>query len=210
MKSGWVSIALIVAAFTGHVQAVPLVSGEVSFDSSTQLYTYRYSIGGSPEAVPPIIEFAIRIGDQAWTSSAKPDSFTEPPGGWGFSSATQGNNPAIGIGPSAFWAWLNIPPEDPTGPYGGEPTGGFSFTTSRQPATTELTNYFLFGSTMAGPPGAEGFFEYGHVVAPDFGAFPTPPPAIPEPETWLMLSFGLGLLALWRRRRMGGGPVVIA
>ena len=201
MKSGWVSIALIVAAFTARVQAVPLVSGDVSFDSSTQLYTYSYSIGGSPEAVPPINEFGIRIGDPQWSFSAKPDSFTAPPG-WDFFSQVQGNNSAIGIGLSAFWMWQHAPS-------GGDPTGGFSFTTSRGPATTELTNYFLYSSTVAGT-GAEGLFEYGHVVAPDFGAFPTPPPAIPEPETWLMLSFGLGLLALWRRRRIAGGPVVIA
>lgn len=194
--------SLFVVALVAFANAYPIManaailSGNVSFDSNTGLYTYSYALDNTsgPAAIK---ELSVLFDSSQNSVSAPPHSYATP-GGWSFGEAVSGrsaDSPLNEFG--AFWQWyagqaLPI----------GSTMGGFSFTTSFAPVTGSANNYFLWSNSYTDGPSAignGGILEWGHIVAPNFSA----PTAVPAPATvWLFGSGLMGLVGVARRKKV--------
>jgi hypothetical protein len=171
---------------TGRADAGLILNGSVSFDPSTKLYTYSYTLdnrsGGGP-----INELSVLVDTAHINYSLVPPGHSEP-AGWSFVTAVSGgiaNPPYNEFG--TFWQW-----DSNTGVAAGGMLDGFSFTSALGPTNSQANNYFLFSNVLTGPL-FDGIVEYGHVVAPDFRD-------TPEPGTWLLFTSGI-ITALGMKRR---------
>lgn len=180
---------LLVASFFGRAQA-NILSCSVSFDSTTNLYTYSYTLDNTfgPAAID---ELSVLIDGAGFATSLEPAAITSPDG-WFFHRAISGdsaNPPLNEFG--TFWLWqgggaLSLAV--------GDTLGGFSFTTAEEPLFSNSNNRFLSAPTYT--DSARAAFQRQQQFAPFVDPIPNP---IPEPQTWLMLLAGtLGLLAAKR------------
>jgi hypothetical protein len=206
---------LLVAPFFGRAQA-NILSCSVSFDSTTtNLYTYSYTLdntlGPAANDLSVLIdgagcsvslgraaidELSVLIDGAGFATSLEPAATTSPDG-WFFHRAISGdsaNPPLNEFG--TFWLWQGGAAVSLAG---GGALGGFSFTTAEEPLFSNSNNYFLFAPTYTGGPplllhhSGRATVQQRQRFAPFVDPKPTP---IPEPQTWLMLLAGtLGLLA---------------
>ena len=186
-------ISLVAFANTCPLSAnAAILSGNVSFDSNTGLYTYSYILDNTsgPAAIK---ELSVLVDSSQDRVSTPPLSYTTS-AGWSFGKAVSGssaNSPLNEYG--AFWQWY----ASQALPTGGT-MSGFSFTTSSAPVTGSANNYFLWSNSYTSGPsliGNGGIVEWGHIVAPDFGATVPVPAAV-----WLFGSGLLGLVGVARRK----------
>lgn len=173
------------SAFTA--QAAPAVTGDVSFDQASGLYTYSYVLDTSELPPGGFHQFAVLSNKYPTHSAPRWISHTAPEG-WNLVLSVGGwSQPGIQVYGS-FWAWESITPEtDP------DKLLSFSFTTSHAPDTSTANNYFIYSGPNAGPDNLP--VDFGRIVGPDL-AFP-----VPEPTTVLMWMAGLAVLAWTQRTR---------
>lgn len=187
---GFLCILLIAA----QARATPMLSGSVSFDDVSDLYTYTYTLNTTG------FEGNI-ISVDIWQNSGfnfegpLPVSHTEP-AGWQFvlPVGSVGNAPygsAENI-TGSFWSWW-LNPGEPT--YNGIQT--FSFTTERGVNPSLENNYGLYNNSLVIP---SGYIEIGHIVGPELVNI-NPVSTVPENKIYAMLLAGLGVLGVVGRRR---------
>jgi hypothetical protein len=185
--------AVVVCASAGAAPAA-LLTGSVSFDAHTGLYTYSYTLDNrhGPGVITQLdVEF----------ESLRFEDFQQPLGhstapGWEFRTEVSGgiaNPPYAEVG--SFWAWYNA-----SGVPVGATLSGFSFTTRAGPTAGTGNNYFVFANDQGSVPPDFGIVAYGHVVAPDLTLAPAP-----EPTAFALAALGsLGVAAAaGRHRRVG-------
>jgi len=153
---------------TGTAGAGPMLTGTVTYDRVTQLYTYTYTLDdrSAPGAVDVVeIRIATHVYDLFHLNSishAAPAPFTDfytAVGGW--------DTPEFPGGTFYEWhAWEALPGIH----------SGLSFTSRHGPGTGDIANYALFSSAVTMPPLnlPDGFVEYGRVVAADLTNAPEP------------------------------------
>lgn len=190
-------ISLVVFANVCPLPAnAAMLSGNVSFDSESGLFTYSYTLDNTA-GLASIKELAVLVDSSQATVSTPPLSFTTP-AGWSFSGAVSGSSASSPLNEyGAFWLWY----ASQALPVGGA-MSGFSFTTSFAPDTGTANNYFLWSNSYSGGPsmiGNGGILEWGHIVAPDFSASAVVP--IPA-AAWLFGAGLLGLIGVARRPRV--------
>jgi hypothetical protein len=193
--------SLCVISLVAFANAFPLsanaaiLSGNVSFDSNSGLYTYSYTLDNT-SGLAAIKELSVLVDSSQASVSTPPVSYTSP-AGWSMGAAVSGSSADSPLNEyGAFWQW-----------YAGQalPMGstlsGFSFMTSFAPVTDSANNYFLWSNSYTGGPsllGNGGIVEWGHIVAPDFGAATA---AVPVPAAvWLFGSGLLGLIGVARKK----------
>jgi hypothetical protein len=177
-------------------RAASAVTGAVNYDAATKLYTYTYTVDASALSSQGYVEFAIRENLQANWSGPMPSRWTQPDG-FGFVILAGGAPPPLSISGS-YWSWIST---EANATFVGNLV--FSFSTTRGVSTDAANNFFLFtGGGTSGPPGYEGFVDFGHIVGPSLVDIPAPT-FVPEPGTGLLWSVGL-LPVLWAvgRRRI--------
>jgi hypothetical protein len=171
-----------------------ILSGNVSFDSNTGLYTYNYTLDNT-SGPAGIKEFSVLYDTSQDKTTTPPLSFTSP-SGWSFGEAVSGSSADSPLNEfGAFWQWYAAEALP-----SGSTMSGFSFTTSFAPVTGSANNYFLWSNSYTGGPasiGNGGIVEWGHIVAPNFSAAVVPLPA----AVWLFGSGLLGLIGVARRRK---------
>jgi len=167
-----------------------VLSGTDSFDISTGLYTYSYILNNSG-GTEGVNELAILVASPNKNFSLVPNAHSSP-AGWDFLTAISGNieNPPVNeVG--TFWRWF----QGGSGLSVGNVLSGFSFSTTAAPTSSTSNNYFLYSSSLTGgPPGLNGVFEFGHVVAPAL---------VPEPASTYLLGLGLAAFSVMGLRRRG-------
>lgn len=182
---------------SAQVHAIPMLSGNVSFDDITDLYTYTYTLDTTG------FEGNITIVD-IWQNTGShfemplPVSHTEPEG-WQFVLSVG----SIGNGPygseenitGSFWGWWIHPVGDPT--YSDIQT--FSFTTERAVSTSLENNYGLYNNHQIIP---SGYIEIGRIVGPELVNINYPVSPVPENETYALMMAGLWVLGLVGRRKL--------
>ncbi len=186
MKSALIGLllaALLPASFAQRV------TGDVSFDQATKLYTYTYQVDfrGFPETGTLIFGlFYHRYLQETPVAHTEPDD-------WNMTLAYGGWFPINLYGQVLQWMPNDLQaPRNPT-----EPTT-FSFTTPRGPGTDQVSNFYVYTGLVPGNyPNITGY-----VVGPDLFWTP-PPPAIPvpEPSSALFLLLGVGVLAARTSKR---------
>jgi hypothetical protein len=126
-----------------------LLSGTVSYDPHTLLYTYSYAVTNT-SSQGWLHEFDIRVGPapvtlpgQALADPARPVAVTSP-AGWTFNATV--TFPSSYAGAGTNWSWVSA----------GIPTGttvsGFSFTTPAPPAALVAGGFNSYGSFHPVPP----------------------------------------------------------
>jgi hypothetical protein len=173
---------------TGRADAGLLLDSSVSFDPSTKLYTYAYTLDNRSGSVP-INELSVLVDSAHIHYSFTPPGHSEP-AGWSFVTAVSGgiaNPPYNEFG--TFWQW-----HSDTGVAAGGMLDGFSFTSTLGPTNSGANNYFLFSNVVTGSALSDGIVEYGHVLAPDFRD-------ASEPGTWLLFTSGIVTALGMKRRR---------
>ncbi|HSI44344.1 MAG TPA: PEP-CTERM sorting domain-containing protein [Methylotenera sp.] len=170
-----------------------LLSGEVSFNDATDLYTYTYTLDATN------YDGEISIVD-IWQNTnfnfdaPMPIAHTEPVG-WQFvlSVGSTGTKP-LGSPDrisGSFWAWWRNPGIE------NSDIQTFSFTTERTPSTSLEDNYALYNPLIG------EYFEQGNVVGPQLVDL-APVSPVPENETYAMMLAGLGLIGFISRRSKKG------
>lgn len=168
-----------------------LLSGDVSFNDVTDLYTYTYTLDTTN------YEGDISIVD-IWQNTnfnfdaPIPIAHTEPEG-WQFvlsvgSVGTEPINSPDRI-TGSFWGWWR----------GAEfaDIQTFSFATERTPSTSLEDNYALYNPLVG------QYIEQGHIVGPQLIDL-APVSSVPENETYAMMLAGLGLMGFIGRRKQKG------
>lgn len=183
-------LATLVVALASLTAGAADLTGSVSFANG--LYTYNYELSAS---VTPVTEVLVLVNSTAARYSLYPLSTTDPTGWF---HGTAGGRVLDGTDSHyvTWWGWF-------TESAGASPVTGFSFTTTVAPAVNPSSiTYALFSPEYTGGSAAYPNFFVGSVVAPDF-LLPEEPPVltIPEPETYIMLLAGLGLLGAMARRK---------
>lgn len=175
-----------------------LLTGTVTFDSTTSLYTYSYTLqnlGGNGR----INQFYIAVNSLGG-AGGMPRSPLDPPGWSGpfFAGPSTSFCDTANLVCGGEYGWI-----PPNGQYvfGGLPEGetlaGFSFQTTAAPMVTNQNTYSLFFPDF---PSLGIYFEAGSVVVPDFH-IPDPPPLFtPESPSWALLLAGCVCIALTRRQ----------
>lgn len=176
-----------------------------SFDPSSGLWTYNYSVDNSANN-GSVFEFGIFVG--GFPSEAPgfhavapiaPTMFSVPIAGWTFDSGISGGiaNPPVNINGGLYVFYYGG--GTMIGP--GEISPAFSFSTSFGPSTDGGANdYFTAGS---GDPNNSGINGFGNVVVPSGSDWTVAPNAVPLPSTLPLLLGGVvavgGLLRKARR-----------
>lgn len=199
-----INIGLILLLFVcSKVQAAPILTGDVSFDSLTDLYTYTYQLDTS-QLTGQTIEVGILQNLGFNFTEPMPTSFTKPDSDWGFSIAVGGlkNSGEQNI-EGSFWMWVTTS----FVPSGANNLLQFSFTTERGVNTSLANNYFIFSSGgTTGPAENPGFIEVGHIVGPEFVTInQVPVTAVPENDTYMMMVVGLTIMGLMAKQQKGRG-----
>ena len=182
---------LLLAAFL-QTPFAQRVTGDVSFDQATKLYTYTYQVDfrGFPETGTLIFGlYYHRYLQQTPVAHIEPE-------GWNMTLAYGGWFSANLHGQSLQWMPNDLQaPRHPTEP------STFSFTTPRGPGTDQVPNFYVYTGLV--PNNYPNIV--GHVVGPDlFWTPPLPPIPVPEPSSALFLLLGVGALAA---RAAKGGAV---
>ncbi len=193
---GLIAWVLIWPAHSVH--AVPAVTGEVSFDAGTQLYTYTYTVdtrhlGGGTVIFDVLQNIAENFLQPQPVSMSGPAGFVATHlsvGGY--------KDPPISVYGS-HWGWISTAYDTV---YGAEPLV-FSFVTERGVSNSTENNFYLWsGGYFAGPGDvfSQHVFGFGHVVGPQLVNIPQ---LVPEPASAALLPMGLLLLAMlrWRSSR---------
>jgi hypothetical protein len=195
-------LGLFAVAASPRAASATILSGDVSFDAATGLYTYTYTVNNT-SGPGPIDELSILVSSDMElyaTDKGLPNSKTSP-NGWDFGSykCDPIYPPAASVlnEYGSCWMWSS----GAAGPVDiGQVESSFSVTTACPPSTDTGNNYFLYSYTYSGGlqtfPGAAGsMVEWGHVVAPNLDS-------VPEPSTFALLGIGLvGLIAFALRKR---------
>lgn len=184
-------------------RASPILTGEVSFNDITNLYTYTYTLDTS-ELLDNTVEVGLLQNLGFKHSSPLPVSHSEPED-WQFNVSVGGltNSGSENIAGS-FWEWANTS-------FSNDNILNdqliFSITTERGVNPTLDNNYFIFnGGATTGPDEAPGFIEIGHIVGPEFVTInPDPVSTVPENETYAMMMAGLGIVGFMARRKRKQG-----
>lgn len=192
---------LCVVSLMAYANVCPLsadaamLSGNVSFDSDSGLYTYSYVLDNTA-GLAAIKELSVLVDGSQDKLTQTPLSHTSP-SAWSLREAVSGSSADSPLNEfGTFWQWYAGPALSI-----GETMSGFSFTTSVAPVIGSANNYFLWSNSYTGGPsgiGNGGIVEWGHIVAPDFGAAVAP---VPVPAAvWLFGSGLAGLFGLASRR----------
>lgn len=184
---------LCILFFSAHVRASPLLTGEVSFDDLTHLYTYTYTIDTTIN--DRITELSILQNLGFDSIEPLPVSHTQPDN-WNFVISIGGiSDPGENHIFGSYWAWQQIAPNT-------SDLLTFSFTTERGVNITGENNYFMFdpyGTT--GPPAFPGVIV-GKIVGPEFVTInEVPVSTVPENERYAMMTAGLGIIGFMARRK---------
>jgi len=182
---------LCLLSFAAHVQAAPMLTGNVSFDDASKLYTYTYTLDTTGYA-GNIIEILIHQNLGFNFETPYPVSHTEPDN-WQFVLLVGGNDEVTFTG--SMWGWWKNP-----GTYNDVAT--FSFTTERGVNTSPNNNYALFNSY---PYLLSGFVEKGYIVGPELVTI-NPISPVPENETYAIMLAGLGILGFMGRHSKRTSP----
>lgn len=177
--------------FAAQVRAAPMLTGDVSFDDATNLYTYTYTLDTS-HYEGNITEILIHQNLGFNFYDPLPVSHSEPDN-WMFVLLV-GSGSGDGSMEGSFWGWWKD--------FGtNNELATFSFTTERGINTSQNNNYALFNSSYPYPP--SGFIEVGHIVGPELvlvNPDPDPVSPVPENETYAMLLAGFGIVGFMARR----------
>lgn len=175
-----------------HARSSPLLTGEVSFDDITHLYTYTYTIDATQNNRITELNILQNLGFDS--IEPLPVSHTQPDG-WNFvisigGISDPGDNHIFG----SYWAWQQFAPNN-------SDLLTFSFTTERGVNTTEQNNYLMFDPYgTSGPPAFPGVIV-GKIVGPEFVTInEVPVSTVPENDTYAMMLAGLGILGFIARR----------
>jgi hypothetical protein len=190
----FVAALSVALAWPMTAAAGPMLTGSVTYDRSSQLYTYSYALDDRPSPGPvDVVE--LRVATHVYDIfNLNPVGHTAPAPFTDFYTAEGGWNTAAFPG-GTFYEWHAWARPGATGVY-----TGFSFTSRYGPAESGPDNYALFSSAVTGPPQyrPDGFVEYGRMVAPDLAA-------APEPGTLALAAVGLASAAVVARRRRREG-----
>lgn len=201
-----VNIGLILLFFVcSKVQAAPILTGDVSFDDLTDLYTYTYQLDTS-QLTGQTIEVGILQNLGFHFTEPNPVSFTKPGDDWGFGIAVGGlrNSGEQNI-EGSFWMWVTTS----FVPNAANDLLQLSFTTERGVNTSSANNYFIFSSGgTTGPAENPGFIEVGHIVGPEFVTInEVPVTPVPENDSYAMMVAGLAVIGLMAKHHKGRGKV---
>ena len=185
-----ISIGFVFLFFFITNARAALLSGEVSFNDTTDLYTYTYTLDNTS------YDGRITIID-IWQNTnfnfdaPMPVAHTEPED-WQFvlTVGTTGTEP-IGSPDrisGSFWSWWRLPGT------ASSDIQTFSFTTERTPNTSLVDNYALYNPLVG------EYIEQGNIVGPQLVDI-APVSTVPENETYAMMLAGLGLIGFIGRRK---------
>lgn len=176
---------------SSNVFADSLVTGQVSFNAESGLYTYTYTLDAADLPSPDFIEFAVVASHSGDPRLPLPPSYGSNTG-WRLEIASGGwFQEDINVN-GTFYMWKGLTPVQ------GVPQLEFWFTSTEAPDTSGQNNYFIWTATTYGPQNLP--LDFGRVVGPNID-YVAPPP-VPEPATAMLMA--LGLLGVgWARRRAG-------
>jgi hypothetical protein len=194
--------ALTVAALAASVQAGPVLTGSASFDSTSNLWTYSYTVDNST-GTEQITAFEVIVNPYTTDPFFVPLSPITPPGwvaqmGTGVGATFFTVPGAIGYTLVQFTAYQEVldPVTNtfttqlvgtPIAP--GEIVSGFSFKNFDKPVPDDGRITYAIQGT--GPD-----LTFGYVTAPD-----DPFRGLPEPSTVVMAATGFVGLGIWQLRR---------
>jgi PEP-CTERM motif-containing protein len=174
---------------SGTAAAGPMLTGAVTYDRSTQLYTYSYTLDDR-SAPGPVDVIDVRVATHVYdvfhlnpvghTAPAPFAEFYTAQGGW--------DTPEFAGGTFYEWNAGRALPGLTPGVH-----SGLSFTSRYGPGTGDVANYALFSRAM-NPGGTQ--VEVGRVFAPDLTN-------TPEPGTLALVAAGLTVVGLRGMRRGG-------
>jgi hypothetical protein len=193
-----------VLAWSGAAAAGPMLTGTATYDPSTRLYTYQYTLDDRSAPAPVDVVF-VRVGTHVYDlTHLNPVGYTAPAAFGDFQLASaadvHGDEAVFASGTVYTWHAGSAGPGAGTPPAPGV-YAGFSFTSRYAPGTGGDANYELFavGTRYDAAHEYDARVEVGRVVAPELA------PA-PEPGTLGLVVAGLagtGLRGLRRRGRVG-------
>jgi len=182
---------LFLLFIASQARATSMLTGSVSFDDVTDLYTYTYTLDTAGfKGNITIVDILQNSG--FYFEGPFPVSHTEP-AGWQFVLSVGGPLGGDENIAGSFWGWWISPVGNPT--YNDIQT--FSFTTKRGVNTLLENNYGLFNNSLVVPT---GYIEIGHIVGPELVNINYSVSTVPENETYTMMMAGLGVLGFIGRR----------
>ena len=187
-------LALIVAPVVNAEGPNRYLTGSVSFDEASNLYTYNYWVNNA-SGVASIGQVSLLVDSSGYYVAPDPNhiSHTKPAGYEIYLAATGDieNPPYNIVGTMYSWVSLNLRDLIPR----GAAQGGFSMSVPFPPTSGKNNNYFLYSFD------SREVVDYGHVVAPDFGGrFQVPEPA----SLGLAACSCMAILSIGRRFANGG------
>jgi hypothetical protein len=164
----------------------------VSFDPSTDLYTYSYTVqnlGGDGRLTGIHIAVNSLGGSNFFPYSSTSPSDSSLTVGWGGTISTC----EFYLFCFASWNWGAVDYLTGGGLPANQTPSGFSFQTTAAPMVTNLNTYMLWFPDS-------GVTDVGQVVVPDYLLAPPPPVGAPELPTWTSLSIGFLCIVIAQRR----------
>ena len=182
-----VATLAVAAGWPGAAHADPMLTGQVSYDPATRLYSYVYTL--DDRAAPaPVDLVSVRIATHVYDLLHRnPVGFAAPAPFTDFYTAEGGWDTAAFAG-GTFYDWAADRSLAP-GVH-----GGLSVTSRYGPGASNAPDYILYSRALGGPP-VTGV-EIGSVVAPDLTH-------APEPGTMALAVAGLVAVAARGLRRRG-------